>query len=262
MNGFQRFKNKVALVTGSGRGIGRAIAEKFASEGAKVVLIDRNESELNSAAEQIKSQHDSLLPIVCDVRVESDVTKMVSRVVQKWGEIHILVNNAAVFPERIPFLDVTLERWFEVLDVNLLGVFRCTQAVAAEMVRQKTVGRIVNISSINAIRYRRATFGQTQYNVSKAALDNLTKGLAMELAPHGIIVNGIAPGFVAAPMAKQDSLEEESMKKEYLKSGRVPLGRFGTPEDCANLALFLASEDCTWMTGETIHQDGGMHFTF
>lgn len=178
------------------------------------------------------------------------------------GEIHILVNNAAVFPERIPFLDVTLERWFEVLDVNLLGVFRCTQAVAAEMVRQKTAGRIVNISSINAIRYRRATFGQTQYNVSKAALDNLTKGLAMELAPHGIIVNGIAPGFVAAPMAKQDSLEEESMKKEYLKSGRVPLGRFGTPEDCANLALFLASEDCTWMTGETIHQDGGMHFTF
>jgi NAD(P)-dependent dehydrogenase (short-subunit alcohol dehydrogenase family) len=262
MNGLHRFENKVALVTGSGRGIGRAIAERFASEGAKVVLIDRDESELRSTAEQAEVSHDSLLPIACDLRVESDVQKMVSTVAHKWGEIHVLVNNAAVFPVRVPFPEVTLERWFEVLDVNLLGVFRCTRAVAAEMIRHKTAGRIINISSINAVRYRRATFGQTQYNVSKAALDNLTKGLAMELAPHGIIVNGIAPGFVAAPMAKQDSLEEESMKKEYLESGRIPLGRFGTPEDCANLALFLASEDCTWMTGETIHQDGGMHFTF
>ena len=187
---------------------------------------------------------------------------MVRLVIKKWGTIDILVNNAAIFPERVPFVDVTLDRWREVLDVNLLGVFCCTQAVALEMIRNKTAGRIINISSINAMRYRGGIFGQTQYNVSKAALDNLTKGLAMELAPHSIIVNGIAPGFVLTRMTEQDSLDEDNLKKEYLESGRIPLGRFGTAEDCANLVLFLASNDCTWMTGETIHQDGGMHFTF
>ena len=202
------------------------------------------------------------MSFVCDVRADDQIRDMVDAVVKQWGAIHILVNNAAIFPERIPFSDMSVDRFDEVLSVNLLGVFRCTQLVAREMIKTKTPGRIINISSINATRYRRKTFGQSQYNVSKAALDNLTKGLAMELAPYGILVNGIAPGFVMTKMAKEDSLEDDDLKEEYLESGRIPLGRFGTPEDCAKLSLFLASDECTWMTGETIHQDGGMHFIF
>ena len=207
MTSIQRFSDKVVIVTGSARGIGRAIAERFAAEGAKVVVMDYDKAQLDSTAKELGSRYPSILPFLCDIRAEGEVRDMVRAVIAKWGEIHVLVNNAAAFPERVPFAQVTLDRWFEVLDVNLLGAFRCTQAVAAEMIRHKTPGRVINISSINAIRYRRGTFGQTQYNVSKAALDNLTKGLAMELAPHGIIVNGIAPGFVLTAMAKGDSLE-------------------------------------------------------
>jgi 3-oxoacyl-[acyl-carrier protein] reductase len=258
----KRFPDKVALVTGAARGIGRAIAERFAMEGARVVAMDCSEPELKSTADTIRTMQAGVLSFVCDVRVQSQVHDMVQETIQQWGTIDILVNNAAIFPERVPFIDVTFDRWREVLDVNLMGVFCCTQAVVLEMIRTRTPGRIINISSINALRYRRGIFGQTQYNVSKAALDNLTKGLAMELAPHGIVVNGIAPGFVKTPMAQGDSLDDEGLKKEYLKSGRIPLGRFGAVDDIANMAVFLASNDCTWMTGETIHQDGGMHFTF
>ena len=183
-------------------------------------------------------------------------------VVEHWGTIDILVNNAALFPERVPFPLVKFQQWQEVIDVNIFGTFHCTQAVAREMIRNKKGGKIINISSVNGIRYRRGTYGQTQYNVSKGALDNFTKGLAVELAPYGIIVNGIAPGFVRTVMAGSDPLDEPEFKKEFLDSGRIPLGRYGVPEDCANLAVFLASDECTWMTGDTIFQDGGMHITF
>ena len=196
MSSSMRLRNKVAIVTGSGRGIGRAIAETFASEGAKVVVTARTEPQVNETCECIRNHGGSALACVCDLRDQNQVETM------------------------------------------------------------------VRISSINGVRYRRKTFGQTQYNASKAALDNLTKGLAMELAPYSILVNAIAPGFVQTQMAETDPLAEDSFKTEYLESGRIPLGRYGTPQDCANLALFLASDECIWLTGEVIHQDGGLNFVF
>lgn len=202
------------------------------------------------------------LAFTCDLRDSARVQSVVQSVVEHWGTIDILVNNAALFPERVPFPLVKFQQWQEVIDVNIFGTFHCTQAVAREMIRNKKGGKIINISSVNGIRYRRGTYGQTQYNVSKGALDNFTKGLAVELAPYGIIVNGIAPGFVRTVMAGSDPLDEPEFKKEFLDSGRIPLGRYGVPEDCANLAVFLASDECTWMTGDTIFQDGGMHITF
>jgi NAD(P)-dependent dehydrogenase (short-subunit alcohol dehydrogenase family) len=257
-----RLQGKVALVTGSGHGIGRAIALRFAADGAKVVVMDRNEEGTRETCESINAVGNVCIGLTCDLKDEHQVQEMVKSAADQWGAIDILVNNAAVFPERIGFQDVTFQQWSEVIDVNLFGVVRCTQAVVSVMVRNKTPGRIINISSLNAFRYRRGTYGQSQYNVSKAAVDNLTKGLAMELAPHGIVVNAIAPGFVRTSMSSADSLDEPHFRKEYLESGRIPLGRYGTPDDCAKLAVFLASEECTWITGETILQDGGMHITF
>ena len=227
-----------------------------------MAVADRLESELEETRNSIRSNGGAAISLLTEVGNEHAVGEMTKTIVREWGAIDILVNNASIFPERVPFEKVEFRKWREVIDINLFGTFYCCQAVARLMIREKTQGRMINISSLNGSRYRRGTFGQTQYNVSKAALDNLTKGLAMELAPHGIVANGIALGFVRTQMAAADPLDEEDFVKEYLGSGRIPLGRYGTPEDCANLALFLASEECTWMTGETIHLDGGMHFTF
>lgn len=257
-----RLNSKVAVITGSGRGIGAAIASRFAAEGARVAILDCSAAEAGSVADAIAAGSGIARAYVCDIRNEAQVEAAMQAVVDDWAGLDVLVNNAAIFPERVPFAEVTFAQWKEVIDVNLFGAYRCSQAAARHMITQQTAGRIVNISSLNAFRYRRGTYGQTQYNVSKAALDNLTKGLAMELAPYGIIVNGIAPGFVRTRLSAADSLDDPDFRREYLESGRIPLRRYGSPEDCARLALFLASEECTWITGETIHQDGGMHFTF
>ena len=235
---------------------------RFGAEGCKVVATARTETEIRATCESIKAKGGAALAFTCDLRDSARVQSVVQSVVEHWGTIDILVNNAALFPERVPFPLVKFQQWQEVIDVNIFGTFHCTQAVAREMIRNKKGGKIINISSVNGIRYRRGTYGQTQYNVSKGALDNFTKGLAVELAPYGIIVNGIAPGFVRTVMAGSDPLDEPEFKKEFLDSGRIPLGRYGVPEDCANLAVFLASDECTWMTGDTIFQDGGMHITF
>lgn len=253
---------KVAMVTGSGRGIGKAVAQRFGAEGCKVVVTDLTEEAAQATAESIKSNQGSALAISCDIRDATQVHAVVRAAVEQWGSLDILVNNAAIFPERVPFPEVKFEKWREVLEVNLFGTFHCTQVVVREMIRSKTRGRIINISSECAFRYRRGTIGQTPYNISKAALDNMTKGLAIELAPYGIVVNGIAPGFVETSMAATDPLDEPDFRKEYLDSGRIPLGRYGSPDDCANLAVFLASDLCTNITGETIIQDGGLHITF
>ena len=257
-----RLQAKVALVTGSGSGIGRAIALGFAAEAAKVAVMDRNEEGIRTTCELINVTPGAAIGLPCDLRDDVQVQSMVQAIVRKWGTIDILVNNAGVFPKRVPFPEVTFEQWFEILNVNLFGAFRCTQAVVREMIRNQTPGRIINITSLNAWRYRRETYGQSQYNVSKGALDNLTKGLAVELAPQGIIVNAIAPGFVRTAMSSTDPLDDPEFRREYLDARRIPLGRFGIPEDCARLAVFLASDECTWITGHTFVQDGGMHITF
>jgi 3-oxoacyl-[acyl-carrier protein] reductase len=257
-----RLKNKVAVITGAGRGIGAAIAARFAGEGARVAILDCAADEAKSVADSIGASSGTARVYACDIRSEEQVEAAMQAIADEWAGLDVLVNNAAVFPERVPFTEVSFEQWKEVIDVNLFGSYRCSQAAARHMIARQMPGRIVNISSLNALRYRRGTYGQTQYNVSKAALDNLTKGLAMELAPYGIVVNGIAPGFVRTRLSLADPLDDSEFRREYLDSGRIPLQRYGTPDDCARLALFLSSDECTWITGETIHQDGGMHFTF
>jgi 3-oxoacyl-[acyl-carrier protein] reductase len=257
-----RLQGKVALVTGSAGGIGRAIALRFADESAQVVVTDRDAEGVLKTCDAIRTEGGSAVGLACDLREQTQVQEMVQAAALEWGALDILVNNAAVFPERVPFPDVSFDQWYETLNVNLFGAFRCTQAVVRVMIHHRVRGRIINISSLNAQRYRHGTYGQSQYNVSKGALDNFTKGLAMELAPHGIVVNAIAPGFVRTAMASTDPLDEPEFRREYIDSGRIPLGRYGEPQDCANLAVFLASDECTWITGTTIAQDGGMHITF
>jgi 3-oxoacyl-[acyl-carrier protein] reductase len=258
----KRLSNKVALVTGSGRGIGKAIAESMASQGARVVVTARTESQVQETADAIRASGGEALALPGDLREKGAVEAMIDAAVDQWGRIDILVNNAAWFPGRVPFLDSDEQRWRDIVDTNLISVMRITQLVARRMVADKVHGRIVNISSINGIRYRVGTDGQTEYNACKAALDNLTCGWAMELAPHGIAVLGVAPGFIVTRSLDSDPVEEESFIKAYLEDGRIPQRRLGKPEDCARLVCFLASDDCSYVTGETIYQDGGMHFIF
>lgn len=257
-----RFAQKVVLVTGSGKGIGRAIARSFAAEGAKVVITARTATDTEAVAEEIGSAGGEALAFPCDLRDRPRVDDLVDSVFSQWGRIDILVNNAAIFPKRIPFLEQTYDDWNDVLQVNVMGTFHVTQAVARAMARTHTAGRIVNISSLNSTRHRVEATGTTQYGASKAALDNMTKGWALELAPHDIIVNGVALGFVRTAMADDDGLDSEDFQREYIRRRRIPLARVGSVNDCARMVLFLASEDCAWMTGETVHQDGGIHFTF
>lgn len=257
-----RFAGKTALITGSGRGIGRGIAEAFAAEGANVIVTARTPSQVESVAAQLRAAGADVLAFAGDLRDRGAVDHMVNGAVSRWGRIDVLVNNAAVFPTRVPFLDQTYEDWNDVLQINVMGTFHVTQAVARAMVRTGTAGRIINISSINSTHYRPGATGITQYGASKAALDNMTKGWALELAPHGIAVNGIALGFVRTDMAADDGLDSDDFQRDYIRRRRIAQGRVGVPADCAQLVLFLASENCSWLTGDTIRQDGGLHVTF
>jgi NAD(P)-dependent dehydrogenase (short-subunit alcohol dehydrogenase family) len=258
----KQFLKKVVLVTGAGRGIGRAIAAAFAAEGARLVICARTKAELESAALEFQHEGAEVVSSACDLRDRAAVDKLVETAMERWGRIDVLVNNAAVFPKRIPFLEQSYDDWNDVLQINVMGTFHITQSVVRAMVASGKPGRIVNISSINSTKCRVDATGATQYGASKAALDHITKALALELAPHGILVNGLALGFVRTNMAADDGLESEEFLREYIHRRRIPVGRVGNPADCANMVLFLASERCAWITGETIHQDGGMHFTF
>jgi len=257
----KRFQKRVVLVTGSYRGIGRVIAAAFAREGAAIILTCPGEETLETAAAELREGGADVLACVADLRDRPAIDRMVEAAIQRWGRIDVLVNNAAVFPQRKPFLEQTYEDWNDVLQVNILGTFHVTQAVARVMARNGG-GRVINISSLNSTHYRPAATGITQYGASKAALNNMTKGWAIELAPHGIVVNGVAFGFVRTAMAANDGLDSEEFQHDYIEKRRIPLARVGTPEDCAQLVLFLASAECTGMTGETIQQDGGLNFTF
>jgi NAD(P)-dependent dehydrogenase (short-subunit alcohol dehydrogenase family) len=257
----KRFHNRVVLVTGSDRGIGRGIAAAFAGEGAALILTSPTPAALETAAAELRKGGADVLACPADLRDRSVIDGMVEAALSRWGRIDVLVNNAAVFPARKPFLEQTYQDWNDVLQVNVLGTFHVTQAVARIMAHVGG-GRVVNISSLNSTHYRPAATGITQYGASKAALNNMTKGWALELAPHGIVVNGVAFGFVRTGMAAGDGLDTEEFQRDYIQNRRIPLARVGTPEDCAQVVLFLASPACTGMTGETIQHDGGLDFTF
>ncbi len=236
------------MITGSARGIGYAIAELFAREGAHIVLSDVNEEALKEAEANIMAFGVGALSAKVDVTSESQVEGLFKKTVDKFGKIDILVNNAGITKDGL-LIRMSEADWDSVLSVNLKGAFLCTRAAAKVMMKQRS-GRIVNMASIIGIT---GNPGQANYSASKGGLIAFTKTMAKELAPRNINVNAIAPGFIKTEMT--DKLPE-AIKKAMLE--RIPLNRFGETTEVARAALFLASEDSGYITGCTIQVDGGM----
>jgi 3-oxoacyl-[acyl-carrier protein] reductase len=237
---------KVAIVTGSARGIGREIALRLAEAGANIVLSDIADAE--PAAEEIKKMGRQSLAVTVDVSSASDVAGLVEKAIEKFGRIDILVNNAGIARDQL-LMRMSDEDWEAVLNVNLKSVFLCTRAVLRHMVKQRW-GRIISISSIVGIV---GNPGQANYASAKAGIIGFTKTIAREVGSRGITVNAIAPGFIVSKMTEQLS---EEQKGEMLK--RIPLGSLGTPRDVAEAVAFLASEEARYITGQVLGVDGGL----
>ena len=243
-----RLEGKVSLITGGGRGIGRAMGLKFAEEGSDIVIWDIEVDEAASLESQIEKLGRRVTVMKMDVSKYSEVSEKIEEVLGTFGRVDVLVNNAGVTRDGL-VLRMGEEDWDVVLNVNLKGAFNCTKAVAKSMVKQKW-GRIINISSVIGVIGNK---GQANYAASKAGLIGLTKAMAKELASRGITVNAIAPGLIQSGMTETLS---QQVKDEYVKN--IPLGRIGSPEDVADLALFLASDEAKYITGTTLVVDGGL----
>ncbi|MCL6542939.1 MAG: SDR family oxidoreductase [Roseiflexus sp.] len=250
---------KVALITGAASGIGRATALTLAREGAAVVVADIDAPRGAETVATIGDAGGRAHFVQADVI--RDAERMVEAAMQEFGRLDILVNNAGIF-YTVDLLDVTFDEWVRAVDVMYFGTFRCSQAAARQMVHQGAGGRIVNISSINAF------LGMPQsshYNSAKGAIDQLTRCLAVELAPHGILVNGVAPGFVETPMAIVNGINEHEtpeFQEFYVRRRRIPLARPALPAEIAEAVAFLVSPRCTYITGHTLVVDGGLSITF
>ena len=241
--------DRVAIVTGSGRGIGRAIALKLAELGASVVVNDVGEtSPVDSVAEEIRAMNRQSLAILADVSLSSDVDSMVETAVATYGRVDILVNNAGITRDQI-VLRMSDEDWDRVISVNLKSVFLCTRAVLRQMIRQRW-GRIVNIASIVGIV---GNAGQANYASAKAGIIGFTRTIAKEVASRGITANAIAPGFIDTQMTQQ---LDENQRQELQR--RIPVGCLGSPRDVAEAVAFLASEEASYITGQVLNVDGGM----
>lgn len=241
-----RLQGKAALVTGAGSGIGKAIALGFAREGARVMCADRNAATAAASATEIRSAGGDAEGVTADVGIPADCQLQVDRTVAAFGRLDILVNNAGVAFHRL-FLDTTLEDWDRLLRVNLTGQFLTAQAAARVMVAQKS-GRIINMGSISG---QRGGTGRSAYGTAKAGLMQLTRVMAVELAPLGITVNAIAPGPIRTPITNHGP----EQTKAYLD--RIPAGDYGRAEHIAEAAIFLASDACQFIHGETLNVDGG-----
>jgi 3-oxoacyl-[acyl-carrier protein] reductase len=239
---------QVAIVTGAGRGIGRAIALTLAGNGADVVVSDIVKESVDEVAGEIKALGRKSLAVVCNVSNFSDCENMVNASRDAFGKIDILVNNAGITRDNL-IMRMSEEEWDAVLDVNLKSVFNCSKAVCRLMMKQRS-GRIINISSVAGLV---GNAGQANYSASKAGIIGLTKTLAKEFASRGILVNAIAPGFIRTKMT--DVLPEDQ-RAALLKL--IPLERIGEPEDVANAVLFLASPLASYITGQVLPVDGGM----
>ena len=250
---------QTAIVTGAGSGIGRACAHQLAAKGHAVVVADINEAAARSVVAEILQTGGRATALQADVR--HDAQRMVDAAVQTYGALDILVNNAGIFYPA-DFLTTPFEEWHRAVDVMFFGATKCSRAAAQQMVAQGTGGQIVNISSINAFLGAPLS---SHYNTAKGAIDQLTRCLAVELAPHRILVNGVAPGFVETPMAVVDGVNEHStddFKQFYVQRRRIPLARPAEPEEIATVVTFLAEGTATYRTGQTIVVDGGLTVTF
>ncbi|MFC2010841.1 3-oxoacyl-[acyl-carrier-protein] reductase [Chloroflexota bacterium] len=241
--------NRVAIVTGSGRGIGRAIALKLAEVGATIVVTDIGDAAIvNSVAEEIRAMSRDSLAILADVSLSSDVDRMVAETVATYGRVDILVNNAGITRDQL-VLRMSDEDWDKVLNVNLKSVFLCTRAVLRHMLKQRW-GRIISIASIVGIT---GNTGQANYASAKAGIIGFTRTISKEAASRGITANAIAPGFIETQMTQR---LEEKQRQEL--ASRIPLGCLGTPRDVAEAVAFFASEEAKYITGQVLNVDGGM----
>ena len=245
-----RLKDQVAVITGSARGIGKTIAETFAREGAKIVITDINIEKAQATADEIKNKYNvETIAIASNVTKLSDCENLIAKTLDKFQKIDILVNNAGITKDNL-VLRMTEQEWDAVISVNLKGVFNSIKAVTRTMFKQRK-GRIINIASVVGIM---GNPGQANYSASKGGVIALTKTCAKEFSSRNILVNAIAPGFIKTAMT--DALSDE-VKAKYAEV--IPLKRLGEAQDIANSALFLASEDSSYITGNVINVNGGMY---
>jgi 3-oxoacyl-[acyl-carrier protein] reductase len=245
-----RFTDKVALVTGAGRGIGQACATAFAAEGAAVALIDVNEDEVTTTVDRLRSEGQRAMACGCDVSNPADVRRTADAILEELGTVDILVNNAGVLRITTPMEEIDDAEWDLIMDVNVKGVFLLSKAFLPVM-RKKGGGKIVNIAS--SAGRSTSELGGAHYTASKAAVLGLTRHMAREYGSFGININSICPGLVETPMIR----EEASQQRLNHWLGQIPLGRFAEPDEAANLVLFLASDESKYITGATIDFNGG-----
>lgn len=248
-------EGRAAVVTGAGQGIGRACAERMAEDGAKVVVADLNDNTGSQVVNAIKASGGDATFVAVDVSSGASIAKLIGAAVSTYGRIDVLVNNAGVVDDR-PFLELEEREFDRILGINLKGAFLTAQGVARQMVKQGpgpggVPGSIVNMSSVNA------WFGlpdHVAYSVSKGGVMQLTKSMAIALAPHGIRVNAVGPGTIETPLIK-DVVKDDAFRQKVLS--RTPLGRFGRPAEIAAIVAWLASDQASYLTGTTIYADGG-----
>ena len=243
-----KLKNRISLVTGSGRGIGRAIALEFAKEGSTVFINDINKENAEETCRLIKEKGGKSFLIIADVGIYSEVKKMFENIYSNAGKIDILVNNAAIIRDKTLHNMETKYHWDDVIQLNLTSVFYCCREAIISM-RENMYGRIINMASVIGLC---GNFGQTAYAASKAGVIGFTKSLAYEGALKGITVNAVAPGFIETDMIKEIPTEVRVRIEE-----RIPIKKFGQPEDVSKLVAFLASDDASYITGQVIGINGG-----
>lgn len=249
----QRFQGRYALVTGAAQGIGAAIARRLAAEGAAVALVDLTAERCGPVMEEIKQAGGTAVAVECDVSDAGRVDAMVDAVAGEFGRIDVLVNNAGLTRDNLLF-KMSEDDWDRVLDVNLKSVFLVSRAVQKHMVAERS-GAIVNLSSRSALGNR----GQSNYAAAKAGIQGLTATMAIELGPFGIRVNAVAPGYIDTPMTAATAVRVGVTPEEHqaLAAGNTPLRRVGRPEEVASVVAFFASDDASYVSGQTLYVNGG-----
>lgn len=245
-----RFQGRLAIITGSGSGLGRVLAHRFAAEGASVIVADVVGQRANAVANEITEAGGTALPQTADVTSATDVKAMAAAAREAFGPTDILVNNAAKATDT-DFLDMTEEAWDEEIAIALKGTFLCSQAVLKDMIENGS-GVILNISTVNALAY----YGNEAYSAAKAGVLSLTRSLAVRYGPFGVRANAIAPGTLRTPIWEQRRQKDPDVFERLAKW--YPLGRVGEPEDVAGAALFLASDEAAWISGAVLPVDGGL----